>query len=313
MLLAIVLCSSFAGKAIKSFFRMTKYAMFLPIIFMLLSCGGGTQQGADAAQHDSAVHTATTASTTADSAATKQPEPQAAPAATNGAAFTGTQVPILCYHQIRDWRPKDSKGAQEYIVQLANFKEQMKALHDSGYHTILPDELVAYLEHGKPLPSKPVMLTFDDATGPQVTNGVPELDKYGFKGVFFIMTVVLGRPDYMTKDQVKQLDQQGHVIACHTWDHHMVTKYKGDDWKIQVEKPRALLETITGKPVKYFAYPFGLWNKDAAKHIKDYGFTAAFQLAAKRDPEYPMYTIRRIIPDGHWSTARLMKEIKQDF
>src|ERR1700750_214498 len=27
-----------------------------------------------------------------------------------------TQVPILCYHQIRDWRPTDSKRAKDYIV-----------------------------------------------------------------------------------------------------------------------------------------------------------------------------------------------------
>ena len=32
------------------------------------------------------------------------------------------QVPILCYHQIRDWRPKDSKVAKDYIIPGASFK-----------------------------------------------------------------------------------------------------------------------------------------------------------------------------------------------
>ena len=35
-------------------------------------------------------------------------------------------------------------------------------LADSGYHTILPDQLYDYLTKGTPLPSKPIMLTFDD-------------------------------------------------------------------------------------------------------------------------------------------------------
>jgi hypothetical protein len=51
------------------------------------------------------------------------------------------QVPILCYHQIRDWSPTDSKRAKDYIVPVNNFREQVKSLADNGYHTISPDQL----------------------------------------------------------------------------------------------------------------------------------------------------------------------------
>jgi len=63
------------------------------------------------------------------------------------------QVPILCYHQIRDWRPKDSKVAKDYIIPVAAFKAHIKMLADSGYHTVLPDQLYDYLTKGTPLPS----------------------------------------------------------------------------------------------------------------------------------------------------------------
>src|SRR5471030_440138 len=130
------------------------------------------------------------------------------------------QVPVLCYHQIRDWRATDSKNSKDYIMPIATFKEHIKMLADSGYHTILPDQLYDYLTKGTPLPSKPVMLTFDDTDLDQWEIARPELKKYGFKGVYFIMTVSLGRPHYMTKEQVKQLSDAGNVIARHTWDHH---------------------------------------------------------------------------------------------
>src|ERR1700679_1928091 len=55
------------------------------------------------------------------------------------------QIPILCYHQIRDWRPTDSKRAKDYIVPVDVFKQQLKMLADSGYHTISPDQLYDYL------------------------------------------------------------------------------------------------------------------------------------------------------------------------
>jgi peptidoglycan/xylan/chitin deacetylase (PgdA/CDA1 family) len=223
------------------------------------------------------------------------------------------EVPILCYHQIRDYRPKDSKTAMAYIVPPAAFHEQMKVLADSGYHTILPDQLFDYLAYGKPLPPKPVMLTYDDTDLDQYTVAMPEMDKFGFKGVFFVMTVSLGRPNYMSKEQVKDLSDKGHTIGSHTWDHHNVKKYQGQDWVTQIEKPTKTLETITGKTIKYFAYPFGLWNKEAIPQLKQRGMVAAFQLYAKRDEQDPLYSIRRIIVPGSMKPAALIATMKKSF
>jgi len=224
-----------------------------------------------------------------------------------------TEVPILCYHQIRDWKPSDSKTARAYIVPIDTFKAQMKMIAEKGYHTILPDELYAYLTKGAALPSNPIMITYDDTDLDQYTVALPEMKKYGFKGVFFIMTVSLGRPHYMSKDQVKELSDLGHVIGSHTWDHHNVKKYKGNDWVIQIDKPTKQLESITGKPIRYFAYPFGLWNKEAIPELKKRGFIAAFQLNEKRDEVDPLFTIRRIIVPGSWSPQTLYLAIERDF
>eukprot|EP01132_Coremiostelium_polycephalum_P012217 gene12217-14938_t len=79
------------------------------------------------------------------------------------------QVPVLCYHQIRNWKPTDGKVGKDYIVEIQNFKDQIKLLADSGYHSILPDQLYAYLNTGAPLPSKPIMFTFDDTDMDQFT------------------------------------------------------------------------------------------------------------------------------------------------
>ncbi len=223
------------------------------------------------------------------------------------------EVPVLCYHQVRDWRPTDSKTARDYIVPLAAFRAQIKMLADSGYHTILPDQLYNYLTTGAALPSKPVMLTFDDTDLDQFTEAAPEMKKYGFKGVFFVMTVSLGRPHYMSKEQVKALSDDGHLIGSHTWDHHNVKKYQGQDWVIQIEKPTKQIEAITGKPVHYFAYPFGLWNEQAIPELKQRGMKAAFQLYAARDTKDPLYTIRRIIVPGTWGPAALDSRMRSSF
>ena len=224
------------------------------------------------------------------------------------------QVPILCYHQIRNWKPTDSKVAKDYIVPLTNFEDQMKMLHDSGYTTILPDQLYDYLAFGIPVKEKSVMITFDDTDLSQYENALPVLNKYGFKAAYFIMTVSINRPpNYMSREQIRNLSDQGNTIASHTWDHQNVKKLKGEDWVTQVEKPKKKLEEITGKPVEYFAYPFGLWNKDAIPELKKRGIKAAFQLVEPRDSTDPLHTIRRMIVPGSWNGARTLKMMKQNF
>ncbi|RNL56565.1 polysaccharide deacetylase family protein [Pedobacter jejuensis] len=227
------------------------------------------------------------------------------------------QVPILCYHQVRNWKPTDGKVGKDYIVEIQNFKDQMKMLADSGYHTILPDQLYAYLNTGAALPSKPIMLTFDDTDMDQFTIVRPTLDKLGYKAVYFIMTVSIGRKgkfvDYMTSEQIKQLADEGNVIGSHTYDHKNFKKYTGKDWEEQLDKPTKRLEEITGKKMTEFAYPFGLWNAEGIPELKKRGFRMAYQLSTKRDEKDPLFTIRRIIASGYWSPKTLSNSIKNSF
>ena len=218
------------------------------------------------------------------------------------------QVPILCYHRI-----ENKNTTSDYTVSINAFKEQMKLLADSGYHSVLPDQLFNYLTKGTPLPSKPFMLTFDDTRVEHYTIAAPEMEKYGFRGVYFVMTIPIGRPNYMNPEQIKGLSDRGHVIGSHTWDHHNVKQLKGDDWIAQIEKPSERIQAITGKPVLYFAYPFGVWNDTAVDEIKKYSFKSAFQLTAKRSETDPLLTIRRTLVPGSWPTSKLLKRMETMF
>jgi peptidoglycan/xylan/chitin deacetylase (PgdA/CDA1 family) len=218
-------------------------------------------------------------------------------------------VPVLCYHQIRDWRPGDSKRAKDYIVPPVSFNAQLKMLADSGYQTILPQQLINHLKFGDPLPRKPVMLTFDDTDLSQYEIAAREMKKYGFRGVFFVMTVAIGRPGYMNASQIRELDSLGHVVGCHTWDHHNVKKYEAEDWTTQLDKPLATLKKITGRQCEFFAYPFGLWDTSAFPHLYKRNITAAFQLSAPSDSVNPLYSLKRMIVPGQWSLKDFDKRV----
>ena len=243
------------------------------------------------------------------------------PAADPATILARPQVPVLCYHHIKDGKPTN-----DYTVNTEVFRQQMQILADSGYHTVLPDQLYNYLVYGSPLPSKPFMITFDDTDEEQFTVGKTEMDKHGFKGVYFIMTISIGRPRYMTREQIKQLSDEGNVVASHTWRHDRVDRYLttphvdrdtkkivNNDWDLQLVDTRKKLEDIIGKEIHYFAYPFGVWKHDGIPEIQKRGIKMAFQLADKRDPEYPLYTVRRVIVAPTWTAPGLLKAMRSSF
>jgi peptidoglycan/xylan/chitin deacetylase (PgdA/CDA1 family) len=276
----------------------TNSFIFTAFLFFIASCSSGPAKKEES-KND-------TPKNSIDSVQTK-------PNADIGIILAKKEVPVLCYHHIREAKPGQSETLKSYSVSPAAFAEQMKTLKDSGYETILPGQLYEYLVHGATLPSKPVMLTFDDTDEEQFTIGASEMNKYGFKGVYFIMTVSINRPRYMSKEQLKELSDSGDAVEAHTWDHHMVTKYKGPDFDIQFIKPKKKVEEITGKPAEYFAYPFGIWNQAAIPELKKAGYKMAFILSSKRDSTEPLYTIRRMIVAGQWSTPGVLKAMKQTF
>lgn len=221
-------------------------------------------------------------------------------------------VPVLCYHQIRVPTAADDADARPYIVAPAVFSRQMKALADAGYHTVTGDELVAHVARGAPLPPKPVLLTFDDASAGQFTNALPVLRRRHFVATFFVMTVVLDKPGWLTRGQVRALDRAGMTIGAHTWDHSAVPDYAGGDWRTQVDEPTRDLSDLVGHPIRLFAYPFGSWDPAAIPHLWDADLLAAFQLAGPLDRRHPLWNLRRLITP-EWTGRRLLREIDRSF
>ena len=146
------------------------------------------------------------------------------------------EVPILCYHRIEDGRN------DIYSVSPDVFATHLQILADSGYNSVLPNELYDYLVHNATLPDKPFMISFDDSRTEHYTIAAPELEKRNFRGAFFIMTVTNNKKNYLSSDEIAELSNRGHSIGLHSWDHVMATKYNDSTiWEKQVYAPKKKL------------------------------------------------------------------------
>jgi peptidoglycan/xylan/chitin deacetylase (PgdA/CDA1 family) len=190
-------------------------------------------------------------------------------------------VPILMYHYI-----SASPSAQDRIryglsVPSKRFEAQLKMLYDNGYTTISLRDLYEYLAIGKPLPDKPIILTFDDGYLDNYTNAFPILQKYGMVGTFFVLTGPAddGNPAYLTWDMIAEMSSAGMDIQLHSRD-HLDMRNRSFDWLVfQIIGGRQSIEGHTGKPVIFMAYPSGKYDAAVLRFLRGNNFWVAVTTA----------------------------------
>jgi peptidoglycan/xylan/chitin deacetylase (PgdA/CDA1 family) len=184
-------------------------------------------------------------------------------------------VPILMYHRIDIAGPKADAIRKDLSVSPANFAAQMSYLVRNGYHGVSVPDLVEYLASGKPLPPKPVVLTFDDGYLDNYANAFPALRDSGFTGTFFIITDFVGQTEYMTWEQAIEMTSSGMDLESHSLDHPDLSVLSASSLSRQMADSRAVLEKRLGKPVRYISYPAGRYSAAVVRAAQQAGYLGA--------------------------------------
>ena len=138
---------------------------------------------------------------------------------------------ILSYHEIAD---KSQTLDSTYAVTPENFNQQIHWLMDNGYHFINVDDILNYRKHGKALPEKAVLITFDDGYRSVYTNAYPILKKYKIPSVIALVGSwllkedkvdfagqIIPRNEFLNQKEIKEMVSSGLVeVASHTHSLH---------------------------------------------------------------------------------------------
>jgi peptidoglycan/xylan/chitin deacetylase (PgdA/CDA1 family) len=184
-------------------------------------------------------------------------------------------VPILTYHYIRINPDRFDRMGFALSVTPADFAAQMDWLKDSGYHPITAGDLHAYLRGARGLPSRPVILTFDDGYGDFYTTALPILRAHDFRATAYVVSGFVGWPNYMTAAQVVEADRSGIEIGSHTVNHPNLTNLSSVSVRSQLVDSKRFLENLLGHPVTSFCYPSGKVNSTVAWQVADVGYDSA--------------------------------------
>jgi peptidoglycan/xylan/chitin deacetylase (PgdA/CDA1 family) len=186
-----------------------------------------------------------------------------------------TYVPILYYHYIRiNPNPRDRVGFG-LSTPPAAFRAQMQYLQDHGFHVISLHQAVMAIQNHSGLPSRPVVLTFDDGYADFFSAAVPILQSHGFTATSFVITGHMGWGGYMTPNQIVAADGMGFTIGAHTVDHVALAAQAPARATWEIKQSKLTLEALLGHPVRDFAYPYGSFNLYDMAQAKSLGFETA--------------------------------------
>ena len=190
------------------------------------------------------------------------------------------RVPILMYHRIAVIQGDEPAITVDLTVDPGEFRLQMEWLHEHGYRTITQTQLFEALEEGKPLPDKPVMLTFDDGYRGIARVAAPIMSTYGFVGTAYVITDRIVRnpaadPTWLTWNQLRILEQRGWDIGSHTVAHTEIPRLSEADAMQTLRRSRRALERNLGHPVQWFCYPAGRVDAKSVEWVRRAGYVLA--------------------------------------
>ncbi|MBO5478957.1 MAG: DUF5011 domain-containing protein [Clostridia bacterium] len=182
-------------------------------------------------------------------------------------------LPVLMYHCFYD-ESAGEKAPNNNFMEISDFEDQMKYLSDNNFYFPSWKEVEDYIDGKITLPNKSVVVTIDDGADSFVKYAIPIIEKYNVKATSFLITS-------WTASWIPEKCTSSHLeFQSHSHDMHRAgANGKGRFVNISYEEAvKDVLESrkFIGDNCTIFCYPFGHYNDNAIKVLKDTGFKLAF-------------------------------------
>lgn len=202
-------------------------------------------------------------------------------------------VPILSFHHLSE--------AQDAYLTPDAFEGYLRVLTENGYTAVLYQDLVDFADQKKPLPEKPVMITFDDGYTSNYTYAFPLLKKWNMKAEIAVVGFTVGYDYFPETDlniiphftwaQASEMVESGIIsIHSHSYNLHQydfspdemtrmgVQRMEGEAEESYIDLltmdttigNRAILNNL-GYENKVYTYPYGQYNELSEELLENLG------------------------------------------
>lgn len=204
-------------------------------------------------------------------------------------------VPILIYHVIA--APIPNAPYPGLYVPAADFAAQMRALAAAGFDAVTLDQVHAAWQGRGKLPSRPVVLTFDNGYRTQYTTALPILRRLGWVGDENLQ--LSGLPPSqggLSLQQVRDLIAAGWEVDTQGYSHADLIVLNPSQLHFQVAVARRMIQRRYHIKANWFCYPSGHYNTTVIAAVKAAGYVGSSTVvpgwAQRSDDPYRLPRLR---------------------
>jgi peptidoglycan/xylan/chitin deacetylase (PgdA/CDA1 family) len=194
----------------------------------------------------------------------------------------------------------------------AEFESHLAFLRAEGYTSIDLYHLLDALTWGRPLPSRPIIITFDDGYRDNYDNAFPLLLEYGFTATFFVLTepIDAGSERYLTWRQVEQMAAAGMGFEPHTKNHPDLRQKSKAFLVWEILGCAQTLEARLGRYPRFLAYPSGVYDDRVIEFLHEIHFWGAVTTRFGADHTWEgRFELRRVRISGGDDAAVLAAKL----
>ncbi len=165
-------------------------------------------------------------------------------------------------------------GAARYKLRVDEFERHLSAISPARAKAGVT---VFDLRAGTSRSGLPVLLTFDDGGATAASQIVDRIERFGWRGHFFIPTNYLGKATFLDRAAIREIHRRGHVIGSHSASHpprlSACTRARMlEEWRTSV----AVLSDIVGERVRIASVPEGYYSPLVGETAAEAGMEALF-------------------------------------
>lgn len=179
---------------------------------------------------------------------------------------------MLLYHAV----PRAPDAEDLLSVDRDTFAAHLDAIEESGRTPMTIGEIAAALRGERPLPSRPLGITFDDADEGTL-EALDLLCGRSLRATVYVITGEIGSGNGFKRDQLRDLCGRGEQIqlGAHSITHPHLDELSRPEVEREVRESKARLEEEAGCAIATFAYPYGAYDRGVREVVVDAGFDSA--------------------------------------
>lgn len=165
------------------------------------------------------------------------------------------------YHEVSDdigQIKRTRRTNPAYRLSAYRFREQMEYIHNNGYKTLTLNELLITNSNTN---RKSVIITFDDGWVNNYTNAFPIIKEFHLTATIFVITDFVGKPNYVSWDNLRRMNQEGLSVQSHTVTHRPLAYLDTAEMKLELRDSKKIIEDHLETVVDFLSAPHGMINQ----------------------------------------------------